>query len=553
MMKRKAAYFSMEIGIDSNIHTYSGGLGVLAGDTLKSAADLKIPIIGVTLIHRKGFMNQVFKNGYQHEEDADWNFKKYLKDLKKTVTIKIEGREVKIKAWKYDLKTKGTVPIIFLDTDIKSNTDYDKSLTDKLYAGDQKHRLCQEVILGIGGLKILKELGYEVETHHMNEGHAALLTLELYDQIKQENKSLKHEEIKDEVKKKCVFTTHTPIPAGHDHFDKGLAKEVLKNYPIYLLSAGNIENGLNMTKLALEYSKYSNAVAMKHGEVSKSMFPKHDIDYITNGVHSYTWTNKYLAKVFDEEIPQWRQSPYYLRNVLNVPLNKIKRAHNKAKKDLINYINKNYKKDFRDDVFTIGFARRATAYKRADLLFSDINKLKEIAEKRGNIQIVYSGKAHPHDYQGKEIIQKIIGQEKELGDKIKFVYLENYDIEIAKLMLSGVNLWLNTPLRPNEASGTSGMKASHNGVPNFSILDGWWIEGCVEGITGWSIGENYREGDQYHIDKESLYEKLDLIILPLYYKDYYKYIEVMRNSIALNASYFNTHRMLKDYITKGYY
>lgn len=554
-MKRKVAYFSMEIGLKNEMHTYSGGLGILAGDTLKSAADLKLPLLGVSLVHRKGFLEQELKKGYQHEKDSTWDYKKHLKKINKTVTVKIEGREVKVKAWKYTLKSTGEVPIIFLDTHVEGNTEYDKSLTDKLYAGDQKHRLCQEVILGIAGVKMIKELGYDIDTYHMNEGHAALLTIELCENTTKKYPSETKESIKQKVKEMCVFTTHTPIPAGHDKFSSELAKEVFKEYSQEFLNYINTNHELNMTKLALNHSRYSNAVAMKHGEVSRKMFPDKEIDFITNGVHTYTWTNKHLAKVLDEELPQWRHSPSYLRNVLNVPLHKIKRAHNKAKEDLINYINKKYEKNFRTDIFTIGFARRATGYKRADLLFSDITRLKEIADKKGKIQIVYAGKAHPHDYQGKEIIQKIIQEASHINNEnINFVYLQNYDMDIAKLMVSGVNIWLNTPLRPNEASGTSGMKASHNGVPNLSVLDGWWIEGCVEGVTGWAIGENYTEGDnQYHVDKESLYEKLELIIIPMYYKEYYKYIEIMRNSIALNASYFHTHRMIKEYVSKQYF
>lgn len=554
--KRNAAYFSMEIGINKNIHTYSGGLGVLAGDTLKSAADLELPMLGVTLLHRKGFLRQkVDDNGGQLEEEDPWNIEEYLNPLDKEVNVNVQGRNVKVKAWQYDLKgiTDEIIPIIFLDTNVEGNSDYDKSLTDRLYGGDQFYRLCQEVILGIGGVKMLTELGYKPRFYHMNEGHAALLTMELMDLVKEEQPGKNLEEYREMVRDKCVFTTHTPVPAGHDAFSHEMAADVLQGYPSVLLKFADISEGLNMTHLALKFSKHSNAVARKHCEVSKNMFPGYDIIPITNGVHSNTWINKYFKEVFDSHIPRWLESPESLREAIRINNDEIWKSHMKAKRDLIGFINENYNLGFEEDKFTIGFARRATGYKRANLLFKDIERLKKIVKEKGGIQIVYGGKAHPNDGEGKEIIKQILEIRNNIDADIKFVYLENYDIELAKKIIAGVDVWLNTPIRPNEASGTSGMKAAHNGVPSLSVLDGWWIEGHIEDITGWSIGEHYEEGEnQDEVDANSMYEKLSKII-EMYYNDKDGWIRIMKNSIALNASYFNTHRMIKEYIAKSYF
>ena len=555
MEKIKVAYFSMEIGITEDVHTYSGGLGVLAGDTLKSAADLGMPLVGVTLLHREGFLRQNFNDhGEQLDHKDPWDIDRFLNKLDVQAHLKVEGRDVKVNAWSYELKgiTNKRVPIIFLDTNVEGNSDYDKSLTNTLYGGDQQYRLCQELVLGVAGVKILKELGYEINTYHMNEGHAALLTMELLNQVKDEVPGKTVEEYKDMVRKKCVFTTHTPVPAGHDSFDHQLVGSVLKDYPGISWKFIEAENGLNMTELALKYSRFCNAVARRHGEVSRNMFPGYTIKSITNGIHSRTWVNKYLTHVLDCHIPIWNESPEALREALRIPDEEILESHSKAKEDLINYVKEKKGLDFKKDVFTIGFARRATGYKRAFLLFDDIKKLKEIQKEKGRIQVIYGGKAHPNDGEGKGIIKQLNHLMKETND-LDVVYLEDYGMDLAKLMVAGVDLWLNTPLRPNEASGTSGMKAAHNGVPSFSILDGWWLEGWLEGKTGWAIGEHYNEGDnQNEVDGKSIYEKLPKI-MDVYYKDKKLWADVMKHCIATNAAYFNTHRMVKEYVSKGYF
>lgn len=549
--KPRIAYFSMEIGIDSKIPNYSGGLGILAGDLLRSASDLDVPIIGVTLLYKKGYIKQrIDSEGNQIEEDEMWIPEKFLKRLPNKISVKIKERDVLVSCWLYELKgiKNISVPIILLDTDLPENSDYDKKITDKLYGGDEEYRLCQEIVLGIGGLRILENLGCEIEKYHMNEGHSALLVLELY-------KKFSEDKIEN-VRKKCVFTTHTPVPAGHDRFSKELVEDILRdNVPNELKKELFFNSKLNMTYLGLKFSKHINGVAKKHQEVSKKMFPGYYIESITNGVHSLFWTSKPFQNLFDGYIPNWREDSFNLRYVMSIPKEKIWEAHVKSKEDMINFLNKKYNKKFNSKIFTIGFARRATGYKRAEIIFSDIDKLIEIANKFKGLQIIFSGKAHPKDIEGKEIIKRIIQRSKEIKGKIKIFYIPDYNIEIAKMLISGVDLWLNTPLRPREASGTSGMKAAHNGIPHFSILDGWWLEGHIENITGWSIGSHPEDSIENDLkeDIKDLYSKLEYLILPIYYNSRDRWTEIMRDTIAINASFFNTHRVIQQYVLNSYF
>ncbi len=552
---KEIAYFSMEIGVDSRIPTYSGGLGVLAGDTIKSCADLKVPMVAVTILYEKGYFNQKLDSqGNQQELPLLWNPKDFLKPLPYKITAQIENRAVTIGAWQYDVLgiTGYKVPIIFLDTDLKENGEYDKGLNDYLYGGDEWYRLLQEIVLGIGGVRMLKELGYtKIKKYHMNEGHAGFLTLELLNKRKRKQEPIWDFET---VRELCVFTTHTPVPAGHDQFSYELARRALGEFvPLDIFKMLGGEERLNMTLLALNLSKYVNGVAKKHGEVSQSMFPGYQIESITNGVHSSTWTCESFKILFDKYIPGWANDPFSLRSTLNIPKIEIWNAHAEAKKKLIDYLNGRSDGGFNDEVLTIGFARRAATYKRADLIFSDLNRLIHIASHVGRIQLVFAGKAHPKDWPGKGLIKNIFSNIEQLKNKINVIYLENYDIELGKMLTSGVDLWLNTPQRPMEASGTSGMKAAHNGVPSFSTLDGWWIEGHIEGVTGWSIGSKATDGgNDNKSDVEELYNKLENVIVPLFYHDRDGWIEIMKHSIAINASFFNTHRMVQQYALNSY-
>ena len=558
----KVAYFSMEIGLHPAMPTYSGGLGILAGDIIRSAADLSIPMVAVTLIHRKGYFYQrLDASGWQREEPMEWAVDDFLEEMPERTSVTIEGRSIQIRAWKYEATGVDgyKVPVYFLDTDLPENSEWDRTLTHFLYGGDQRYRLCQEAILGIGGVRMLRAIDNQsIERFHMNEGHASLLTLELLDEEvrKAGRKSISHEDI-EAVRKKCIFTTHTPVPAGHDQFPLDLVSRVLGRREVYeMKDVFCCEGLLNMTYLALNLSHYINGVAKKHGEITRLMFAGYVIDAITNGVHAATWVATPFQELYDRYIPGWRQDNFSLRSALNITKQEVWKAHTESKKRLIQYVNRQTNVGMDMDFLTVGFARRATAYKRGDLLFRDIERLKSISLKAGNLQLIYAGKAHPHDQGGKELIRRIFQAKESLKKEIKIAYLENYDIELGKMMTSGVDLWLNTPQPPLEASGTSGMKAALNGVPSLSILDGWWIEGHIEGVTGWSIEENGRgtgQGHDLQKDAISLYNKLEQVIIPLYYNDRDRFIDVMRHSIALNGSFFNTQRMLQQYVLKAYF
>ena len=559
----KIAYFSMEIGISNNIPTYSGGLGVLAGDTIKSAADLKIPLVAVTLLSKNGYFRQDIDNeGRQIEYPIDWDPSKYMVRMSRKIKLQVEGRTVAVQAWRYGVKsvTGGEVDIIYLDTDVEENTKEDREITARLYGGDDCYRLKQEVVLGIGGVRMLHALGFHIKKYHMNEGHASLLTVELLLMYKRDIESVWDERWiwdVDAVKELCVFTTHTPIDAGHDRFTYDLVKKVIGEViPLEQLKKLGGEQHLNMTRLALNLSKYINGVAKKHGEVSKNLFPGYEINAITNGVHSFTWTCECLKQLYDKYIPGWANEPELFVRSEIIPDGELWEAHLKAKRNLVAFVKKSTGVDMNPDALTIGFARRFTSYKRADLIFSNLERLLTIRGK-GEFQVIFAGKAHPKDIPGKDIIKKIFDLSKNVGDKIKMVFLKDYNTEMALQLVSGVDVWLNTPLRPREASGTSGMKAAHNGVINFSILDGWWIEGHMEGITGWSIGPKPVESTLSNIndatDAEDLYYKLENIIIPTYYHDRNQWIKIMKNSIGKVAYYFNSHRMMRRYVTEAYF
>jgi starch phosphorylase len=559
---RKIAYFSMEIAVNPGMPTYSGGLGMLAGDTIRSAADLKVPMVAVSLLHRKGyFCQRLDPNGWQTEEPAEWAVEDFLLQMPERASVVIEDRSVQIRSWKYMVTGIGgfKVPVYFLDTDLPENSESDRTLTHYLYGGDQRYRLCQEVVLGTGGVRILRALGYQhIERFHMNEGHSSLLTLELLnEESKGEQNGHFTIENMESVKKRCVFTTHTPVPAGHDQFPLEIVNHVIGSRDANAIKDLINCNGLlNMTYLALNLSSYVNGVAKKHGEVSKLMFNGYNVDAITNGIHVPTWVSKYFQRLFDRYALDWMQDNYNLRYALKIPKSELWDAHVKAKKELIQHVNRTTNIGLDLDHLTIGLARRATKYKRTDLIFTDIERLKSISTEIGPVQIIISGKAHPQDHEGKELIQRIYEVKKLLQRDLKISYLENYDMVLSKVIIAGVDVWLNTPEPPLEASGTSGMKAALNGVPSLSILDGWWIEGCIEGVTGWSIDQSSRKIDQNREqtpdDASSLYQKLEQVVLPLFYNDRDSFIDVMRNAIALNASFFNTQRMLKEYVLRAY-
>jgi starch phosphorylase len=556
------AYFSMEIALEPGLPTYAGGLGVLAGDTLRSAADDALPFVAVSLVHRHGYFRQsIGPAGEQVETAATWDPAASLTEMSARAHVEIEGRKVALRAWRYDVSGVGgsTVPVFLLDTDLPENSEWDRSITQVLYGGDARYRLGQEIVLGIGGIRMLRALGFDaLSRFHMNEGHSSLLTLELLrERVLQRGAAVVDEHDLQAVRQMCVFTTHTPVEAAVDQFPLADVLRVLTDRDCAAMEPHIcLEGVVNMTHLGFNLSHYVNGVAKRHGEVSRKIYALGAIDSITNGVHPATWASPQFRALFDRFIPDWRRDAAGLRRALAIPREAVGEAHAAAKRELVARLaaRLDTKLDERQPI--LGLARRMTAYKRPDLIFRDLARLQKIAEDSGGLQIVSGGKAHPRDEGGKEIIRRLNQIARSSSGALRVVFVPDYDLEWARLLVSGSDVWVNTPQPPLEASGTSGMKAALNGVPSFSILDGWWVEGWIEGVTGWAIERHAgraQEAQDEALVAEGFYEKLELVILPILTGDAARFIDVMRNAIALNASYFNTERMLDQYVTRAYF
>jgi len=552
---RRIAYFSMEIALSPSLPTYSGGLGMLAGDTLRSAADTAAPMVAVSLVHRRGYFRQHLDAvGQQTESDVPWSPETTLPSAQQIVTVSMQSREVSVCAWRFDvIGTAGhVIPVFLLDTDIDGNDPYDRHLTDHLYGGDTYYRLCQETVLGLAGIALLKALGMTPEVYHMNEGHAALLGIGLLEErLNGAPLERATEEDVAAIASQCVFTTHTPVPAGHDQFGLDQMYTILgKERGAAIERFGALHNALlNMTYLALRFSRYVNGVAMMHGKVSQQMFPDYHVHAITNGVHAATWLSTPMQDLLDTEIPEWRHDNQYFRSIYGVEPAKIANCHTKTKQRLFDEVFKRTGQQFNPKMLTLGFARRVATYKRASLLFHDPKRLSKIAKKIGGLQILYAGKAHPADVAGKALIKEVFTAAQSLESSgVHIFYLENYDWELGALLTQGVDVWVNTPRRPYEASGTSGMKAALNGVPSLSVLDGWWIEGCAENVTGWAIDD----ADTEDGEAASLYDKLENSIAPLYARPS-AWARMQQHCIGVNGTFFNTHRMLGQYFNNAYF
>lgn len=550
--RTRIAYFSMEIAVHPEIHTYSGGLGVLAGDTARSAADLNLPMVFITLLSRDGYVRQeIGDQGNQINKPNPWRPEKWASPLPAMVAVSIEGRQVWIRPWLYLLTCPigNTVPVLLLDTDLDQNSAEDRQITDRLYGGDDAHRLKQEIVLGIGGALLLRALGFSVRTYHLNEGHAALLALQLLrDTRLSGDLSTPSLYDRNSVREQCVFTTHTPVEAGFDRFDYGLVYRLLGDFfDLTELKALAGEDRLNMTRLALNLSGYVNGVARRHAETASNLFPGYQIRSITNGVHVHTWLQADLARLLEAKLPNWAHEPEVIALADQIPDHEIWAAHQAAKVRLLDLVRRTSGIELRLDVPLIGFARRMTSYKRPNLLFTDMDRLRQIAHEQP-FQVVFAGLAHPLDEPGKQIIGELHRHIRDLEDVIPMAFLPEYDINLAQTLVPGADIWLNTPLPPLEASGTSGMKAALNGVLNLSVPDGWWVEGCVEGVTGWAINGNPPGPG----DAEALYRKLEEVVLPLYHHDHDRWIWMMKQSISKIGPAFNSQRMMRRYATEAY-
>jgi starch phosphorylase len=556
----ECAYFSMEFMLESDIPTYAGGLGVLAGDLLRSCADMEVPVVGVSLVYNDNTYRQIIRDGKQTYESLVWHKNDQLTKLPQRIEVTINSQKVIVGVWRYDIVGINgfVVPIYLLDTDFLDNNEYARSITKSLYDGDD--RLAQEVLLGIGGVKMLRALGYkDVKTFHMNEGHASFVPLGL----------LSENEFNDEmVREKCVFTTHTPIPEGHDKFSYDYAYKIAgDNLPWHIKKLAS-EKELHMTILGMSLSRYSFGVSQKHGKVSQNMFPQFKINAITNGVHHRTWIGTELANLYDKYLPDWITNPFIFKEAVEkIPDDALWSAHQEEKKKLLDYVNHHLtsvssseegqhpdpSQLFDVDTLTISLARRLVPYKRPLLLYSDLERLLSIGN--GKLQIIQCGKAAPYDSSAQNFVNEIIEISKKLKGQIRVVYLENYSPLLARPLVRGSDVWLNTPRRPLEASGTSGMKAAMNGGLNFSVLDGWWIEGYqMDSEAGFSIGPmdeslNPENNDQEDVD--DMYNKLQNEIIPLYYDNKKDWINRMKHAITLGA-YFNTHRCIEEYKKKAW-
>ena len=550
------AYFSMEMALRPEMHTYAGGLGGLAGDTARSCADLQIPVVFVTLVSRAGYFRQeIDAEGRQTEAPDWWDPATFCVALNAMVAVEIGGRPVWVRPWLYVYVCPHghQIPVLLLDTDLDQNVAEDRALAHYLYGGDETYRLKQELVLGLGGIRLLRALGFDLHTYHMNEGHSAFLTLELLNRYRLPPEDVRpgesHYDIA-EVRERCVFTTHTPVEAGSDRFSyalfEGLVDGLVEIDEIRQLAGSQM---LNMTQLALNTSGYINGVARRHAETTRQMFPGYHVHAVTNGVHAGFWTHDAFAQLFNKHAPRWQHEPETLVRALTLADDDVWAAHQAAKVELIGRVREASGVTLDADKPILGFARRMTGYKRPLLLFSDVERLARVAEKYP-FQIVVAGKAHPHDENGKDAIRQVYAFARRLQGRVPCVFLPGYDLDVAKALISGSDVWLNTPLPPLEASGTSGMKAALNGVLNLSVLDGWWIEACIEGVTGWSIGT---DGDGVPAEHAALlYDKIEQIVLPQYYADRAAWCRMMKQAIGMMGYYFNTQRMMRRYASEAY-
>ncbi len=537
-------YFTAEIGLWSDLKTYSGGLGVLAGDHVKSAADAGIPLVGVTLLYREGYGTQhLDKLGNQTETFPTLEPSQHMTKTDIEFSLDLDNTQIKISVWKVEIEgiLGHNVPVYFLDTFNEDNTPEHRSLSGRLYGGDDNTRIRQEYILGVGGVRLFDFLDQDLSGIHLNEGHCTFALLELLE------KGWSRQYLREHT----LFTTHTPVPAGHDRFEWSLVEHVmgdkLPQDAVELVKiAGDSENGnrCSMSHLAVGLCTSVNAVSKLNAEVASTMFANRVITPITNGVHHITWTSDSMANLFDKFLPGWKENPKILQNTENLPNHELVESREQARQIHRNRVKTDTGVELFKDRLTIGFARRFATYKRANLIFHDLDRLKKIGAKK--IQFVFSGKAHPRDNGGKDLIRSIFKSASDIESEIPVAFLEDYDMQIGLDMTSGVDIWLNNPIRPMEASGTSGMKAAMNGVPNCSILDGWWPEACIHSENGWAIGEAEDDRNDAR-DANNVYNVIENEVLPVWESGFDNWANLMKNSISASSN-FTGKRMIEDYL-----
>ena len=538
----------MEMMLETDVPTYAGGLGVLAGDLLRSCADMSVAAAGVSLVYSGDTFSQtVNPDGSQTFTKQDWQKLDQLTKLPQIIELEIANTRVKVGCWRYDVVglTGFTVPVYLLDTNLAANSPRARNITGNLYAGGDE-RIAQEIVLGIGGVKMLRALGiHKVGTYHLNEGHCGFVPLEL----------LAENDYQDElVRRNCVFTTHTPIPEGHDKFSYEQAYKYAGRYLPWHIKKLAGENDMSMTHLAMNMSRKLLAVSRKHKAVSEQVFRGYAFDYITNGVHHRSWTHNYFQDVYNQFLPGWLENPKELEKAEELlPDEQFWNAHLECKRKLIAYVNKRQAAItspdnlFDENTLTISLARRPVAYKRPLLLYQDIEKFVRIGA--GQIQVIQCGKSHPDDDVSLGIVKQIVGLSKKFKEVLKIAFLENYSPKVARLLVNGSDVWLNTPKRGLEASGTSGMKAAMNGCINFSVPDGWWIEAVErDSQSGYSIRDEGSDNDDQK-DADDLYGKLEEVIIPLYYDRRSQWITRMKRAVTLGG-YFNTNRCVAEYLAK---
>ncbi len=602
-IKKPIAYFSAEFGFHESIPNYSGGLGILAGDHCKSASDLDLNFVAIGLLYRHGYFKQeIDKEGAQQAISLNQNFHHLpIREVQRgdgnlLIPVRILDRDIFAKVWQLQV---GRINLYLLDTDTPENNAEDRLITAELYGGDLEMRMRQELILGIGGVKTLSALGIDAEVFHMNEGHSAFLALERI-RLNVVEKKLDFYSALQVVAAANVFTTHTPVPAGNDSFSREMMKKYFGDFAKELglpfdelLSFGQTRLDQNdpfsMTILALRLSRHANGVSKLHGEVSRLLWkdvwagvPTHEVPItsITNGIHTKTWMAPEFSALYRKHLGDWEEhltEPDFWRRVMDIPDAQLWETHQRLKLRLVQFVRERVRarcerigaspEAIRDvnhildpEILTIGFARRFATYKRATLLFTDTERLKRMLNDTSRpVQFIFAGKAHPRDEAGKALIQEVYQFSRETGFENRIVFVEDYDSYIARRLVQGVDLWLNNPLRPMEASGTSGMKMAPNGGLNLSVLDGWWAEG-YNGNNGWAIGSEISDGTiefQNEVDASSLYQLLENQIIPLYYakpdgKLPLAWLQLMRESIRSVTPVFNTHRMVKEYAERLY-